>query len=130
MMTKLENVKIQLKVHYQIEEEALEELKKRRLNDNEIRDMLFESCSEDFEQSLRSEVTRLERNYQITKAHIDIDYPMTDVYLDAEVDNKDAFIEDAIKVLTEHEHSSYARFSQLEDSASVYVAFEAIEREV
>ena len=130
MMTKLENVKIQLKVHYHIEEEALEELKKRRLNDNEIRDMLFESCSEDFEQSLRSEVTRLERNYQITKAHIDIDYPMTDVYLDAEVDNKDAFIEDAIKVLTEHEHSSYARFSQLEDSASVYVAFEAIEREV
>ena len=129
-MTKLENVKIQLKVHYHIEEEALEELKKRRLNDNEIRDMLFESCSEDFEQSLRSEVTRLERNYQITKAHIDIDYPMTDVYLDAEVDNKDAFIEDAIKVLTEHEHSSYARFSQLEDSASVYVAFEAIEREV
>lgn len=129
MMTKLENVKIQLKVHYHIEEEALEELKKRRLNDNEIRDMLFESCSEDFEQSLRSEVTRLERNYQITKAHIDIDYPMTDVYLDAEVDNKDAFIEDAIKVLTEHEHSSYARFTELEDSVSVYASFEELESE-
>ena len=128
-MTKLENVKIQLKVHYHIEEEALEELKKRRLNDNEIRDMLFESCSEDFEQSLRSEVTRLERNYQITKAHIDIDYPMTDVYLDAEVDNKDAFIEDAIKVLTEHEHSSYARFTELEDSVSVYASFEELESE-
>ena len=128
-MTKLENVKIQLKVYYHIEEEALEELKKRRLNDNEIRDMLFESCSEDFEQSLRSEVTRLERNYQITKAHIDIDYPMTDVYLDAEVDNKDAFIEDAIKVLTEHEHSSYARFTELEDSVSVYASFEELESE-
>ena len=131
-MMKLENLKIQLKTHYHIDEEALEELKRHRLNDNEIRDMLFESCIEDFEQSLRSDLERVarEHNYVITNIHIDIDYPTTDVYFDAEFDDtQDAFMKNAIEALTENEHSSYARFSQLEDSVSVYVAFEAIESE-
>ena len=128
-MTKLENVKIQLKTHYCIEEEALEQLKSRRLNDNEIRDLMFESCIEEFEQSLKSELERL-RDYTITNIHIDIDYPTTDVYFNAKInDTKDAFMKNVIGALTEHEHSFYARFSQLEDSASVYVAFEAIESE-
>lgn len=127
---KLENVKIQLKTHYHIEEEALEQLKSHRLNDNEIRDLMFESCIEDFERSLRSEFERL-YDYTITNIHIDIDYPTTDVYFDAEFDvDRDTFIANVIKALTEHEHSSYARFSELEDSVSVYAAFEAIESEV
>lgn len=126
---KLENVKIQLKTHYHIEEEALEQLKSHRLNDNEIRDLMFESCIEDFERSLRSEFERL-RDYTITNIHIDVDYPTTDVYFDAEFDvDRDTFIANVIKALTEHEHSSYALFSELEDSASVYVAFEEIEGE-
>lgn len=129
---KLENVKIQLKTHYHIEEEALEELKSHRLNDNEIRDLMFESCIEDFEQSLQSDLERIarERNYAITSIHIDIDYPTTDVYFDAEFEDAQCdFMKNVINALTENEHSSYARFSQLEDSASVYVAFEAIESE-
>lgn len=129
-MTKLENLHIQLKTHYHIEEEALEQLKSHRLNDNEIRDILFESCSEDFEQSLKSELERVARecNYAITNIHIDIDYPTTDVYFDAEFEDAQRdFMKNVINALTENEHSSYARFSQLEDSASVYVAFEAIE---
>lgn len=131
-MTKLENVKIQLNTHHHIDEEALEQLKSHRLNDNEIRDIMFESCIEDFEQSLRSDLERVARarNYTITNIHIDIDYPTTDVYFDAEFDDtQDAFMKNAIEALTENEHSSYARFSQLEDSVSVYVAFEAIESE-
>lgn len=129
MMTKLENVKIQLKTHYHIDEEALEQLKSHRLNDNEIRDVMFESCIEDFEQSLKSELERL-HDYAITNIHIDIDCPTTDVYFDAEFEGAQRdFISNVIDVLTEHEHSSYARFSQLEDSVSVYVAFEAIEGE-
>ena len=132
MIMKLENVKIQLKTHYHIEEEALEQLKSHRLNDNEIRDLTFESCIEDFEQSLQSDLERVarERNYVITNIHIDIDYPTTDVYFDAEFDDtQDAFMKNVIEALTENEHSSYARFSQLEDSVSVYVAFEEIESE-
>lgn len=131
-MTKLENLHIQLKTHYHIEEEALEQLKSHRLNDNEIRDLMFESCIEDFEQSLQSDLERVarERNYVITNIHIDIDYPTTDVYFDAEFDDiQDAFMKNVIEALTENEHSSYTRFSQLEDSVSVYVAFEAIESE-
>ena len=127
---KLENVKIQLKTHYHIDEEALEQLKSHRLNDNEIRDLMFESCIEDFERSLRSEFERL-RDYAITNIHIDIDYPTTDVYFDAEFDDtQDAFMKNVINALTENEHSAYARFSRLEDSVSVYVAFEEIEGEV
>lgn len=129
---KLEDVKIQLKTHYHIEEEALEELKSHRLNDNEIRDLTFESCIEDFEQSLKSELTRVEREHNcvITNIHIDVDYPTTDVYFDADIDcDKDTFIESAIKALTQHEHSSYARFSELEDSVSVYAAFEELDAE-
>ena len=127
---KLENVKIQLKTHYHIDEEALEELKSHRLNDNEIRDLMFESCIEDFEHSLKSELEHLKHDCTITKVHIDIDYPITDVYLDADIDcDKDTFIESAIKALTQHEHSVYARFSELEDSVSVYAAFEEIEGE-
>lgn len=129
-MTKLENLHIQLKTHYHIEEEALEQLKSHRLNDNEIRDMLFESCSEDFEHSLKSELESLKQDCTITKVHIDIDYPITDVYLDADIDcDKDTFIESAIKALTQHEHSSYARFSELEDSVSGYVVFEELDAE-
>ena len=129
MMTKLENVKIQLKTHYHIEEEALEQLKSHQLNDNEIRDLMFESCIEDFERSLRSEFERL-HDYVITNIHIDIDYPTTDVYFDAEFDvDRNTFIANVIKALTEHEHSSYARVSELEDSVSVYAAFEEIEGE-
>lgn len=130
---KLENVKIQLKTHYHVEEEALEQLKSHRLNDNEIRDLMFESCIEEFERSLRSELTRVERehNYVLTNIHIDIDYPTTDVYFDAEFDvDRDTFIANVINALTEHEHSSYALFSELEDSVSVYVAFEEIDSEV
>ena len=129
---KLENVKIQLKTHYHIEEEALEELKSRRLNDNEIRDLMFESCIEDFEQSLRSDLERVarERSYVMTNICIDIDYPTTDVYFDFEFDDvQGTFMTNVINALTENEHSSYARFSQLEDSVSVYVAFEEIESE-
>ena len=126
---KLENVKIQLKIHYHIEEEALEELRNCRLNDNEIRDLMFESCTEDFAQSLRSEFERL-RDYTITNIHIDIDYPTTDVYFDAEFEGAQRdFFTNVLKALTEHEHSSYARFSELEDSVSVYAAFEAIDSE-
>lgn len=131
-MTKLENVKIQLKTHYHIEEEALEQLKSHRLNDNEIRDLMFESCSEDFEQSLQSDLERVarERNYVITNIHIDIDYPTTDVYFDAEFDDvQGTFMKNVINALTENEHSSYARFSELEDSVSVYAAFEELDAE-
>lgn len=129
---KLENVKIQLKTHYHIEEEALEQLKSHRLNDNEIRDIMFESCVEDFEQSLRSDLERVarERNYVITNIHIDIDYPTTDVYFDAEFEDAQRdFMKNVINALTENEHSSYARFSELEDSVSVYVAFEELDAE-
>lgn len=127
---KLENVKIQLKTHYHIDEEALEQLKSHRLNDNEIRDLMFESCIEDFEQSLKSELDSLKQDCTIAKVHIDIDYPITDVYLDTDIEcDKDTFIESAIKALTQHEHSAYARFSELEDSASVYVAFEELDAE-
>ena len=131
-MTKLENLHIQLKTHYHIEEEALEQLKSHRLNDNEIRDLMFESCIEDFEQSLQSDLERVarERNYVITNIRVDIDYPTTDVYFDAEFEDAQRdFMKNVINALTENEHSSYARFSQLEDSVSVYVAFEAIESE-
>lgn len=129
-MTKLENLHIQLKTHYYVEEEALEELKSHRLSDNEIRDLMFESCSEDFEQSLKSELEHLKHECTFTKVRIDIDYPITDVYLDADIDcDKDTFIESAIKALTQHEHSAYARFSELEDSVSVYVAFEELDAE-
>ena len=129
---KLENVKIQLKTHYHIEEEVLEQLKSHRLNDNEIRDLMFESCIEDFEQSLQSDLERVarERNYVITNIRVDIDYPTTDVYFDAEFEDAQRdFMKNVIEALTENEHSSYARFSQLEDSVSVYVAFEEIESE-
>ena len=129
---KLENVKIQLKTHYHIEEEALEQLKSHRLNDNEIRDIMFESCIEDFEQSLQSELERVarERNYVISNIHIDIDYPTTDVYFDAEFeDTQRDFMKNVINALTENEHSSYARFSELEDSVSVYAAFEELDAE-
>lgn len=133
MIMKIENLKIQLKTHYHIEEEALEQLKSHRLNDNEIRDMLFESCSEDFEHSLKSELERVarEHNYAITNIHIDIDYPTTDVYFDAEFeDTQRDFMKNVINALTENEHSSYARFSELEDSVSVYVAFEELDAEL
>lgn len=129
---KLENVKIQLKTHYHIDEEALEQLKSHRLNDNEIRDLMFESCIEDFEHSLRSDLERVarERNYVITNIHIDIDYPTTDVYFDAEFeDTQRDFMKNVINALTENEYSSYARFSELEDSVSVYVAFEELDAE-
>lgn len=129
---KLENVKIQLKTHYHIDEEALEQLKSHRLNDNEIRDIMFESCIEDFEQSLQSDLERVarERNYTITNIHIDIDYPTTDVYFNAEFeDTQREFMKNVINALTENEHSSYARFSDLEDSVSVCVAFEELDAE-
>jgi hypothetical protein len=131
-MTKLENLHIQLKTHYHIEEEALEQLKSHRLNDNEIRDIMFESCIEDFEQSLRSDLERVarEHNCVITNIHIDIDYPTTDVYFDAEFDDvQGTFMKNVINALTENEHSSYARFSELEDSVSVYAAFEELDAE-
>lgn len=129
---KLENVKIQLNTHYHIEEEALEQLKSHRLNDNEIRDIMFESCIEDFEHSLRSDLERVarERNYVITNIHIDVDYPTTDVYFNAEFEDAQRdFMKNVINALTEHEHSSYARFSELEDSVSVYVVFEELDAE-
>ena len=129
---KLENVKIQLKTHYYIDEEALEQLKSHRLNDNEIRDIMFESCTEDFEQSLRSDLERVarERSYVITNIYIDIDYPTTDVYFDSEFDDvQGTFMMNVINALTENEHSSYARFSELEDSVSVYAAFEELDTE-
>lgn len=130
---KLENVKIQLKTHYHIDEEALEQLKSHRLNDNEIRDIMFESCIEDFEQSLQPDLERVarERNYVITNIRVDIDYPTTDVYFNAEFEDTQCdFMKNVINALTENEHSSYARFSELEDSVSVYVAFEELDAEL
>ena len=93
---------------------------------------MFESCIEDFEQSLRSDLERVarERNYVITNIRIDIDYPTTDVYFDSEFDDvQGTFMTNVINALTENEHSSYARFSELEDSVSVYAAFEELDTE-
>lgn len=66
----------------------------------------------------------------ITNICIDIDYPTTDVYFDAEFEDAQRdFMKNVINALTENEHSSYARFSELEDSVSVYAAFEELDAE-
>lgn len=89
MMTKLENVKLQLKLKYTIDEEAIEELKRYRLTENEIRDTMLESRYEDLVAALKEELSRAQRNYnyEFSNIHIDVEYPITDVYFDVESAN-------------------------------------------
>lgn len=136
MMTKLENVKLQLKLKYIIDEEAIEELKRYRLTENEIRDTMLESRYEDLVAALKEELSRAQRNYnyEFSNIHIDVEYPITDVYFDVESTNtqdesEKTIIENITNVLTEYEHVVYARFSELDDSAATFVAFDPIESE-
>lgn len=137
MMTKLENVKLQLKLKYTIDEEAIEELKRYRLTENEIRDTMLESRYEDLVAALKEELSRAQRNYnyEFSNIHIDVEYPITDVYFDVESANSQdesekTIIENITNVLTEYEHVVYARFSELNDSAATFVVFDPIESEV
>lgn len=137
MMTKLENVKLQLKLKYTIDEEAIEELKRYRLTENEIRDTMLESRYEDLVAALKEELSRAQRNYnyEFSNIHIDVEYPITDVYFDVESANSQdesekTIIENITNVLTEYEHVVYARFPELNDSAATFVAFDPIESEV
>ena len=132
-MTKLENVKLQLKLKYTIDEEAL---KRYRLTENEIRDTMLESRYEDLVAALKEELSRAQRNYnyEFSNIHIDVEYPITDVYFDVESTNtqdesEKTIIENITNVLTEYEHVVYARFSELDDSATTFVAFDPIESE-
>ena len=136
MMTKLENVKLQLKLKYTIDEEAIEALKRYRLTENEIRDAMLESRYEDLVAALKEELSRAQRNYnyEFSNIHIDVEYPITDVYFDVESTNtqdesENTIIENITNVLTEYEHVVYARFSELDDSATTFVAFDPIESE-
>ena len=136
MMTKLENVKLQLKLKYTIDEEAIEALKRYRLTENEIRDTMLESRYEDLVAALKEELSRAQRNYnyEFSNIHIDVEYPITDVYFDVESTNtqdesEKTIIENITNVLTEYEHVVYARFSELDDSAMTFVAFDPIESE-
>lgn len=136
-MTKLENVKLQLKLKYTIDEEAIEELKRYRLTENEIRDTMLESRYEDLVAALKEELSRAQRNYnyEFSNIHIDVEYPITDVYFDVESANSQdesekTIIENITNVLTEYEHVVYARFPELNDSAATFVAFDPIESEV
>lgn len=136
MMTKLENVKLQLKLKYTIDEEAIEELKRYQLTENEIRDTMLESRYEDLVAALKEELSRAQRNYnyEFSNIHIDVEYPITDVYFDVESANSQdesekTIIENITNVLTEYEHVVYARFSELNDSAATFVAFDPIESE-
>lgn len=136
MMTKLENVKLQLKLKYTIDEEAIEVLKRYRLTENEIRDTMLESRYEDLVAALKEELSRAQRNYnyEFSNIHIDVEYPITDVYFDVESTNtqdesEKTIIENITNVLTEYEHVVYARFSELDDSAMTFVAFDPIESE-
>ncbi len=136
MMTKLENVKLQLKLKYTIDEEAIEALKRYRLTENEIRDTMLESRYEDLVAALKEELSRAQRNYnyEFSNIHIDVEYPITDVYFDVESANSQdesekTIIENITNVLTEYEHVVYARFSELNDSATTFVAFDPIESE-
>lgn len=135
-MTKLENVKLQLKLKYTIDEEAIEALKRYRLTENEIRDAMLESRYEDLVAALKEELSRAQRNYnyEFSNIHIDVEYPITDVYFDVESTNtqdesENTIIENITNVLTEYEHVVYARFSELDDSATTFVAFDPIESE-
>ena len=135
-MTKLENVKLQLKLKYTIDEEAIEELKRYRLTENEIRDTMLESRYEDLVAALKEELSRAQRNYnyEFSNIHIDVEYPITDVYFDVESANSQdesekTIIENITNVLTEYEHVVYARFPELNDSAAAFVAFDPIESE-
>ena len=136
MMTKLENVKLQLKLKYTIDEEAIEALKRYRLTENEIRDTTLESRYEDLVAALKEELSRAQRNYnyEFSNIHIDVEYPITDVYFDVESTNtqdesEKTIIENITNVLTEYEHVVYARFSEFNDSATTFVAFDPIESE-
>ena len=136
MMPKLENVKLQLKLKYTIDEEAIEALKRYRLTENEIRDTMLESRYEDLVAALKEELSRAQRNYnyEFSNIHIDVEYPITDVYFDVESTNtqdesEKTIIENITNVLTEYEHVVYARFSELDDSAMTFVAFDPIESE-
>lgn len=136
MMAKLENVKLQLKLKYTIDEEAIEALKHYRLTENEIRDTMLESRYEDLVAALKEELSRAQRNYnyEFSNIHIDVEYPITDVYFDVESANSQdesekTIIENITNVLTEYEHVVYARFPELNDSAAAFVVFDPIESE-
>lgn len=130
---KLENLKIQLNMKYTIDEEAVDELKRHRLTENEIRDVMLESRSEDLAAALKEELARTQHKYDytFTNVHVDIDYPITDVYFDVEStntnDTKEIILTNVVNALMEYEHAVYARFSELDDSAQVNVVFDAIE---
>lgn len=135
---RLEDVEVNLKLHYEIDDGIIEEVQSRNMTDEELVEEFIEPNESKIKHKVEIGLRCLQRDYAYTlDVHdIKINYPLIIVTFDVETDEndydtlqecKEMFINTLKRELTHETYRIYMPYWKSNSLASIYVDFEMLD---
>lgn len=136
-MTMLQNICAELKLTCHIDEPVLNELKSANLTTEQITEELFEQNASKLEYKISVSLHCLQRDYgySIEVDKIDINYPMTTITFDVELDEndydslqtcKEMFVSSFTRTITHEPYQIYTVYGKRDDLTMMLVSVEVV----
>lgn len=134
---RLEDVCVELKLSYHVDEQVLNVLQLEGLTTNDITEELFEQNTSKIEYKISVSLHCLQRDYgySIEVNKIDIDYPMTTLTFDVELDEndydslqtcKEMFVSNFARTITHEPYQIYTVYGRRNDLTMMLVSVEVL----
>lgn len=135
---RLEDVEVNLKLHYEIDDDIVEEVQSRNMTDEELVEEFIEPNESNIKHKVELRLHCLQRDYAYTlDVHaIKVSYPSIIVTFDIEMEEndydtlqecKEMFISALKRELTHETYRIYAPYWKSKSLASIYVDFEMLD---
>ena len=134
---RLEDICAELKLSYHVDEQVISELKSEHLTIDEITEELVDQNASKIEYKIGVSLHCLQRDYgySIDIDKIDIDYPMTTITFDVELDEndydslqtcKEMFVSSFTRTITHEPYQIYTVHSKRNDLTMMLVSVEVV----
>lgn len=135
---RLEDVTVKLLMSYEVDGDVIKVLKASGLTTDDITKELVEPYSYKIKNALEVDLHCLRRDYSyaITSTSIDVNYPLTTIRLDVELDendydtpeeSKEMFLINLKQALTSDSHRVYITYGRRNDLTTMVVSFELLD---
>lgn len=135
---RLEDVEVNLKLHYEIDDGIIEEVQSRNMTDEELVEAFIEPNESKIKHKVEIGLHCLQRDYAyaLDVHDIKINYPLIIVTFDVEMDEndydtlqecKEMFINTLKRELTHETYRIYMPYWKSKSLASIYVDFEMLD---
>ena len=137
-MMRLEDVEVNLKLHYEIDDDIIEEVQSRNMTDEELVEEFIEPNESKIKHKVELGLRCLQRDYAYTlDVHdIKVSYPSIIITFDVEMDEndydtlqecKEMFISALKRELTHETYRIYTPYWKAKSLVSIYVDFEMLD---